>query len=799
MRFRHPCLILAALLVGCEGPATAPAPEPAQIQLSETSITLDDAAIRQLTATVLDREGRPLAELPGGAQLVWSSRDTIVATVQRGEITARRPGKTEIRATVGTASAAAQVTVNPVPTLLERVRGQDQTGTAGQPLPDSLVVRVLDRHLSGVPGVAVEFVARSGESTLAVDTVVTNAGGHARKVWTLGPKAGEQTVDVRVPAWSFPGVRFVARAAAGTPSRLERVGGDGQSGEVGSELTQPLAVRVTDGSGNPVAGAPVTWTARGGAISPAISTTDSVGIARAAWTLGDQAGAQEASAAGAGAVVRFVASATPPAAARVVVSPESLTMYYRYNDEYQLEAKVYDQAGRLLSGAPVTWSVADTSVAYVHASGKAGQRAPGQTVIIARSGAAADTVRVRVRAADLTLHGLIAGETLSRTSISVSVSIRSMEPDAWATAQLDSGEEQRPQRFRPFVFAGLTNGPHVLTIRVYDARGNKIDEERYGFRVEASYRRYSVRYLGTLGGPDSRGLDLNNAGDAVGWAQAPGGSKRAVLWSKNGAVDLGAGLQGESEARAINATGEIVGTYEVGDCPLTRAGTSRVVRWSAGGEGPRPVTDECARPVVDINDAGDVIYAIGRKLTRLSGGERLELPHRFTNPDVPYFVYNAWINGRGQILGVFASGYKYDIHTVLWPESGRWEVQRALSDIAIGFNDNGDHISRQYYDEKTHAYIGGSAHRILGMGTQTPALADINNRSQVVGAYSTGDAGNPSEIFLWEGGTNYAVEPTDTAWDLDHPAAINDAGVILAHGRNRTTGQQGAVLLTPLP
>lgn len=797
IKLRLRWLLLGAPLAACDGSTSAPASEPAQVELSEASVVLDDAATRQITATVRDASGRPLYELPRGAQLVWSSGDTSVVTVQRGEITARRPGKTEIRAAAGAASAVAQVTVKPVPTLLERVRGEDQTGPVGQPLPDSLVVRVLDRHLSGVPGVAVEFVSRSGEAVLALDTVVTDAGGHARKVWTLGPTAGEQTVDVRVPSRSFPGVRFAARATAGAPSRLERVAGDGQSGEVDSALAQPLAVRVTDGSGNAVAGAAVTWTARSGTISPAVSSTDSAGVARATWTLGGQAGEQAASAAGAGAVVLFAATATPPAAARVVVSPEALTMYYRYNDEYQLEAKVYDRAGRLLTGAPVIWSVADTSVAYVHASGKAGQRGVGQTVIVARSGAAADTVRVRVRAADLTLHGLIAGETLSRTSLSVSVSIRSMEPDAWATAQLDSGEEKRPQRFQGIVFSGLTNGSHVLTVRVYDARGNQIDEERYGFRVEASYRRYSVRYLGTLGGPDSRGLDINRSGDAVGWAQAPGGAKRAVLWSTSGAVDLGGNLPGESEARAINVAGEIVGIHQA-DCQATRAGSHRLVRWAPGGDAPRSIVAECARPIVDINDAGDVIYGVGARLTRVRGGEHLQLPHRYLEPKDYFFLYNAWINGSGQILGVFATGGR-DIPSVLWPDTSRWETQQAVAHIAVGLNDNGDYLTRTYYSDQATAHIGGTAHRILGMGTITPTLSDINNRAQVLGAYSTGDVSNPTEVFVWEAGVNYAVEPIDAAWDLDHPAAINDAGVILAHGRNRVAGQQGAVLLIPVP
>jgi hypothetical protein len=62
-------------------------------------------------------------------------------------------------------------------------------------------------------------------------------------------------------------------------------------------------VRVTDASGNPVAGATVQWQVRsgGGSVTPGSSSTDGSGQTSARWTLGPEAGPQtlEASVGGA--------------------------------------------------------------------------------------------------------------------------------------------------------------------------------------------------------------------------------------------------------------------------------------------------------------------------------------------------------------------------------------------------------------------------------------------------------------------------------------------------------------------
>lgn len=93
------------------------------------------------------------------------------------------------------------------------------------------------------------------------------------------------------------------------------VSGDGQTGEEGATLPDSLAVVVLTPGGHPVSGVAVTFdvVTGGGALVPMSVTTDSTGVARAAWTLGtagpNQAEARLPATPGAGSVP-FSATAT---------------------------------------------------------------------------------------------------------------------------------------------------------------------------------------------------------------------------------------------------------------------------------------------------------------------------------------------------------------------------------------------------------------------------------------------------------------------------------------------------------
>jgi Bacterial Ig-like domain (group 1) len=78
-----------------------------------------------------------------------------------------------------------------------------------------------------------------------------------------------------------------------SPAALSRVSGDGQEGTVGSQLDEPLVVKVTDASSQPVEGVPVDFRfdsdVPDAVITPQV-LTDSSGQAAAEVKLGTEAG-----------------------------------------------------------------------------------------------------------------------------------------------------------------------------------------------------------------------------------------------------------------------------------------------------------------------------------------------------------------------------------------------------------------------------------------------------------------------------------------------------------------------------
>ena len=191
MRVMHRCRsilpVLPALLLACGDGETPPgptepdrAPVPTSMAITPSSVTL--AAFGQtvqLTATVRDQGGQPMAGVP----VNWASSDAGVVTVDAaGVVMAVDNGSTNVTATVrgGGASAAATVTVaqrvaelrlSPIPEVF-RALGDTLRMSAG----------ALDASGNMVTGIEVAW-SSTDESVVTVDAtgLVTAVGnGHAR-------------------------------------------------------------------------------------------------------------------------------------------------------------------------------------------------------------------------------------------------------------------------------------------------------------------------------------------------------------------------------------------------------------------------------------------------------------------------------------------------------------------------------------------------------------------------------------------------------------------------------------------
>ncbi len=185
--------------------------------------------------------------------------------------------------------------------VLTYVSGDSQEALVGTHLPDPLVVRVTDAFGNPIEGFPVDFEVRSGGGQLDSNRAWTDAQGLARTGLTLGTQAGQRNQVVwatasrnGTPLDGSP-VEFRATALPDVPYRLTMAGGNNQTGPVGGTLPQPLAAKVMDRYGNPIAGHPVRFEVveGGGSVDGAQSVeraTEADGIARVYLTLGPTPG-----------------------------------------------------------------------------------------------------------------------------------------------------------------------------------------------------------------------------------------------------------------------------------------------------------------------------------------------------------------------------------------------------------------------------------------------------------------------------------------------------------------------------
>ena len=263
-----------------------------RITPQSASVLFGDTVL--LDAIALDSVG---AEIPG-TPIRFLTTDSTRGTFPDDEIGALVGGSTRgslaVIAELLTGPAdTVSVLVQPIPSAVVIVSGNDQSGDVQTELTDSIVVQVNGSDgLGGVEGVSVAFSTPDG-GTLTPDTVITNAQGQAASAWVLGNTVGAQTAVAEVVGAA--GVQATINATAVSPvaTDLAIVSGDGQTGTVGVELTDSLVVLATNITGQPVAGTTIDWavTVNTGTPNPAASVTDANGLAATAWTLGTTTGA----------------------------------------------------------------------------------------------------------------------------------------------------------------------------------------------------------------------------------------------------------------------------------------------------------------------------------------------------------------------------------------------------------------------------------------------------------------------------------------------------------------------------
>jgi uncharacterized protein (TIGR03437 family) len=174
------------------------------------------------------------------------------------------------------------------PAKVNIVQGNNQTGSPGQRLSTALKVQITDTYGNTLSGVPVAWsVVSPGTVVLSGISTATDNNGFASALATLGTTAGPAQVKVTVGTITATFTLNVTIPSAG----IQKVSGDTQTTIINTSFGAPLVVSVVDSSGNPVANAPVTWTATGGAtLSSASSTTGTNGQASITVNAGATAG-----------------------------------------------------------------------------------------------------------------------------------------------------------------------------------------------------------------------------------------------------------------------------------------------------------------------------------------------------------------------------------------------------------------------------------------------------------------------------------------------------------------------------
>jgi hypothetical protein len=138
-------------------------------------------------------------------------------------------------------------------------------------------------------------------------------------------------------------------------------------GTVGLALAQPVAVLVTDGNGNPLPSATVTWTIFGGGGALSLTTdtsyaatqtavTNSLGLAYITWQLGTVAGVDSLTASvGGGIAATLTATAQAGAVASLSVMQGAAQTVAMDSTTQPIVVEAMDQYGNPVAGVSIAW------------------------------------------------------------------------------------------------------------------------------------------------------------------------------------------------------------------------------------------------------------------------------------------------------------------------------------------------------------------------------------------------------------------------------------------------------------
>jgi hypothetical protein len=250
-------------------------------------------------------------------------------------------------------------------------------------------------------------------------------------------------------------IPFTASAVPDNAFGIAPVSGNEQRGQVGSTLSLPLVVQVTDAFANPIPGVTVNWSATGGgSVSDESTVTGADGKTSVTRTLGNTAGTQTtlASADGlAGSPVTFTHEATAGSAAQVEkVDGDGQKALAGTELPKALVVKVVDGQGNPVVGRAVTWVI-----------GAGGGSVDPQNTTTNAQGLASTRWTLGPSVGSNTVNAVVSGVGAGAVTFT-----------ATATAGSVSASRSTVSASPRSITAGASNS--TITVRVKDANGTAV-------------------------------------------------------------------------------------------------------------------------------------------------------------------------------------------------------------------------------------------------------------------------------------------------------------------------------------
>ncbi len=331
--------------------------------------------------------------------------------------------------------------------------------------------------------------------------------------------------------------------------------------------------------------------------------------------------------------------------------------------------------------------------------------------------------------------------------------------------------------------------------------------------------RYDVIDLGTLPGCFfSRGTDLNDKGQVVGWADTTNHVSRAFLWDRGAMTELRIAGADEALARSINNRGEITGAFVTGgarrnflwrhnrvhdlgkidDSPMLGLAfypnSTHVGNFLAGGA---------------INDRSQVVLRLegprGAAIALWENGATIMVETTTRNTTISGFTINIHNEIAGQFLDFNTS--PTSSHGFLW-RAGEMIDAGTLGGLRAGATRVNDHGIIAGWAAPpgedlagVHAYTwkDGKTKDLGTLGGKASRAYGLNNAGDVVGYSHTAE--NRAAAFLFQNDGDRMLDlnaciDRDSGWSLSSADGINNHGQVLANGRK--DGRTRAVLLNPV-